>query len=60
MAAALSLYSRPRVVKTCIVALMERLEGRISQEELERRVEDRQLPLFKEVGDEFVYLQGKR
>lgn len=49
MAVALSLYSRPKIVPVCIRALMDRLEGRISQEELERRMgelEDKQLRLF--------------
>lgn len=49
MAFALQLYSRPKIVPVCIEALMERLEGRITQEELEERMrglESRQLRLF--------------
>jgi len=49
MAVALHLYSRPKIVPVCIKALMEKLEGRISQRELEERMkglEDRQGRLF--------------
>lgn len=49
-----SLYSRPRIVPMCIRALMEKLDGRISQAELEDRMkalQDRQLRLFTERGD---------
>ena len=49
MAMAVSLYSRPKIVPVCIRALMEKLEGRISQAELEERMralQDRQLRLF--------------
>lgn len=45
-----SLYSRPRIVPVCIKALMEKLEGRISQAELEermKRLESKQQDLFR-------------
>lgn len=50
MALAVSLYSRPKIVPECIRLLMEKIEGRISQAELEDRMEaleDRQQDLFR-------------
>ena len=47
--AVLSLYSRPKVMGDCLKALFEKIDGKISQAELEarmREVERKQLPLF--------------
>lgn len=47
-----SLYSRPRIVTVCIRALMEKLEGRISQAELEERMrglQDKQIDFYPQI-----------
>ena len=62
MALAVSLYSRPKSLPDYIRLLMDKIDGKITQAELERRVEemgDRQLSLFKEGRHGTLHLQGE-